>query len=294
MTNRRKQRKKRIYFELSLLAIVLLFVVGFSFRSSDDDPMAAVKKEGPPIKVPTLDSAPEPKPILKGTILADSMKKKEQELKKQNENQKIVYLTFDDGPSAEASKLLDLLDTYGANATFFMLAPHIKEHKDVVKRMVKEGYAVGLHGVTHDASQFYHTKKSPLHEMLKDQAVLQEVTGVKTTLIRTPYGSIPYMLDSYRKETEAYGFQLWDWHIDSEDWKSSGSSFVSRVINGIQRVEGYGEHPVILMHDRGPTIQYLPKLLKWLKDNHYVMKKLDESMDAYHFKCENRCSPYGH
>ncbi|MGE8203916.1 polysaccharide deacetylase family protein [Heyndrickxia sp. NPDC080065] len=294
MTNRRKRRRKRLFYELVLLAVVLVFVVGFSFRGSGDNIAAAVEKQGPPEMVPTLDWVPQPKQSMKGSTFADSIVQKEQELQQQESNQKIVYLTFDDGPTADAPKLLDTLDQFGAKATFFMLAPHIKEHPEVVKRMVEEGYAVGLHGVTHDASKFYRTKESPLHEMQEDQAVLEEVTGVKSTLIRTPYGSIPYMLDSYRKVMEAHGFQMWDWHIDSQDWNTSGNVFVSNVINGILRMEASGKHPIILLHDRAQTIQYLPKLLKWLNDNHYVTKSLDESMDAYNFKCENRCRPYGH
>lgn len=293
MTNRRKQRKKRIIFEIGALVIILLFIVGFSFRGTEDDVIVAVQKHGPPNEIPMLKNSPELKQTMKGSTYADSIIQKEKELIQQEENQKIVYLTFDDGPSSDANQLLDVLDHYRAKATFFMLAPQIKAHPEVVKRMVKTGYAVGLHGVTHDAHQFYHSKKSPLHEMQEDQKVLKKIIGVKSTLIRTPYGSVPYMLDSYRKEIESFGFQLWDWDIDSDDWKSNSKAFVYRVINEIKLMESVGKHPVILMHDRGPTIKYLPILLNWLNKNHFVTKNLEESMDAYSFKCNDRCHPFG-
>ncbi|MEK5523097.1 hypothetical protein B5V89_09035 [Heyndrickxia sporothermodurans] len=293
MTNKQNQRRKRMIYEIGAIIIILLFIVGFSFRGTEDDVMVAVKKQGPPNEIPMMENAPQLKQTMKGSIYATSIIQKEKELIQQEENQKIVYLTFDDGPSSDANELLDVLDHYGAKATFFMLAPHIKAYPEVVKRMVKTGYAVGLHGVTHDARQFYHSKKSPLHEMQEDQKVLEKITGVRSTLIRTPYGSVPYMLDSYRKEIESYGFQLWDWDIDSDDWKSNSKAYVSRVINGIKFMDSIGKHPVILLHDRGPTIKYLPILLNWLNKNHFVTKNLEESMDAYSFKCNDRCHPYG-
>ncbi|MBJ6360103.1 polysaccharide deacetylase family protein [Paenibacillus sp. GCM10012307] len=112
---------------------------------------------------------------------------------------KWIYLTFDDGPSSVSDKILDILDQYKVKATFFMLEPHMRTYPEILKRMVKEGHGVGIHGVTHDKHKFYHSEQTAFDEMIKGQATLESITGIKTELIRSPYGSIPYLLDSYRQ-----------------------------------------------------------------------------------------------
>ncbi|PNB52498.1 polysaccharide deacetylase, partial [Pseudomonas sp. GW456-E7] len=69
---------------------------------------------------------------------------------KQNMGDKTVYLTFDDGPSAYTTRLLDVLKRADVKATFFMLSPRMNEFKQAVKRAEKEGHTLGLHGVTHN------------------------------------------------------------------------------------------------------------------------------------------------
>ncbi|AZU61986.1 polysaccharide deacetylase family protein [Neobacillus mesonae] len=281
-----KRKRIRRNVERGIIGFILLIMASFVYMKSEYDILVVAKKQPSTKNASTVHHAPIHKQSIKGSPLAASIAKKEKEEK----SKKIVYLTFDDGPSADAAELLDTLDKYGAKATFFMLAPNIERHAEVVQRMVQEGYGLGLHGVTHDAHQFYHSKTSALHEMQEAQAVLEKIGGVKTNLVRTPYGSVPFLLDSYREVMESSGFQIWDWDIDSEDW-DKGSAFVSHVINRIDLLAKAGEHPIILMHDRGQTIKYLPTLLKWLNDNHYETGNLDGCMEAFHFNCNNRCRP---
>lgn len=214
--------------------------------------------------------------------------KAQKQLGKDHED-KIIYLTFDDGPSPQTNQLLDVLDKYNAKATFFMLGPNIQSHPSIVKRMIKEGFGAGLHSITHNAHKIYSSNESPLKEMTEDQKILKKVTGAHSNLIRLPYGSVPYLTVEMRTQLDKNGFKIWDWNVDSKDWKLKDQRFVKKTIREIQNIEQSGEAPVVLMHDKPETIRHLPKLLKYLKQEGYQTKKLTNDMPPLTFQCEGRC-----
>ncbi|GIN56881.1 hypothetical protein J8TS2_12000 [Lederbergia ruris] len=211
-----------------------------------------------------------------------------EQLQKDNES-KIVYLTFDDGPSPFTGQLLDLLNQYHMEATFFMLGPNIKNHPDVVQRMVDEEFAVGMHGITHNAKQIYQSPKAPLSEMLEGQKIIEDLTGVHSNLVRLPYGSVPYLTMDMRVHLDKHGFKIWDWNVDSEDWALKDNRFVNKVIQETDNLSRAGESPIILLHDKPETIQYLPKLLNYLQKNKYQTKVLTNDQTPYTFQCNGRC-----
>ncbi|MED4039974.1 polysaccharide deacetylase family protein [Niallia taxi] len=207
-------------------------------------------------------------------------------------NEKTVYLTFDDGPTASSLEILDILDKYKVKATFFMLEPGMKAFPDAVKRTVKDGHGVGLHGVTHDVSKFYQSPESALKEMQTAQETLLSITGVKTNLIRTPYGSIPYLTDSFRKVLRDNKFILWDWNVDSDDWSASNKNYVQDVIDQLKTLDPSKHAPIILMHDRSGTVAQLPELLNYLQKNNYQTEIIDNELESYSFECHDRCYPH--
>lgn len=202
---------------------------------------------------------------------------------------KVVYLTFDDGPSSATDDILETLQKYHAKATFFMLSPHMKERPNVVKRVVEEGHGVGMHGVTHDVNRFYHSKQTVLGEMNESQKALESITRIHSVLIRTPYGSVPYLTKPFRKALNEQGYELWDWNIDSNDWDLPDGKYVENLIEQIQSLEGNGATPVVLLHDQSKTAKYLPKLLTYLTKQGFQMKKIDASVEPVQFKCYDRC-----
>ncbi|TWL52858.1 Peptidoglycan-N-acetylglucosamine deacetylase [Bacillus licheniformis] len=206
------------------------------------------------------------------------------EKKKEKSKEKTVYLTFDDGPSAVSQRLLQILSEHDAKATFFMLEPNMKLHKEAVLNMKQQGHALGLHGVTHDQKQFYKGANSPNLEMKQAQKTLKSITGVETHLIRTPYGSKPSLTEAQKKVLKKNGFIYWDWNIDSLDWKYRSQKFVPEVMNQLNILEKrQTKQPiVILMHDIPSTVQSLPLLLTNLKNMGYSFATLDESMTPVH------------
>lgn len=198
--------------------------------------------------------------------------------------QKIVYLTFDDGPSKTTDKLLNLLNHYHAKATFFMLKPNILLYPKSVKRMAREGFTPGLHGVSHDAKEIYRSKRTVIQEMKEDQQTLEQISGIKTPLVRTPYGSFPYMQPEYREALKNKGFIMWDWNVDSHDWKIRSWRFNQVTIEGIKKIEKGGKYSVVLLHDRPSTCRYIEPLLKYLSNNHYQMEAITFSMSPLQFR----------
>ncbi|MCQ4086508.1 polysaccharide deacetylase [Saccharibacillus sp. JS10] len=203
---------------------------------------------------------------------------------------KPIYLTFDDGPTAHTKELLDILDQYNAKATFFMLGPNINSYPKVVERLVKSGNTAGLHGITHVKSKFYASPASALAEMNQDNEDLYRASGVKTTLIRTPYGSKPYFKDNYRNQVLADGFHLWDWNVDSEDWKykKDHEKVIQSVLQQIATVEKQGHVPVVLMHDQPATLHVLPEVLKTLSKEGFTFEAIDPSMKPVNFWHDER------
>lgn len=215
--------------------------------------------------------------------------KQREKQREMDQKDKAVYLTFDDGPSPMVNQLLDILDQYDAKATFFMLGPNIENHPKSVKRMVDEGFGVGLHGISHSVQQIYGSEAAPLNEMTNDQHILKKAAGVHSELVRLPYGSVPYLTEDMRALLDQYDFKIWDWNVDSRDWELKDKRFIQHTIQEVKSMERAGETPVVLLHDKPETIQYLPELLAYLQQEGYQTKTLTNKMPPFTFKCKGRC-----
>jgi peptidoglycan/xylan/chitin deacetylase (PgdA/CDA1 family) len=204
---------------------------------------------------------------------------------------KIVYLTFDDGPTAHTGQLLDILDQYQVKATFFMLGPHMEQYQKATQRIVKEGHGLGLHGVTHVPSKFYKSAYSGLNEMQQANESLNKVAGVKTSLVRTPYGSKPYMKPAFRNVLLGQGgFHLWDWNVDSLDWKykKDHQKVYNNIMSQVHNVKKNGTTPIVLMHDQEATLKVLPQVLKTLKAEGYQFEILTKNVQPVNFWNDKR------
>jgi len=248
-------------------------------------------KEGSKVQPPHSkeDKSDKKKPTDKSDQQKQSDKPKQpEEVKQPNKATKplvgkIAYITFDDGASPHTMGLLDVLKEYDVEATFFMLEPNMRRYPEAVKRLVKEGHMPAMHGVTHQVKKYYASRTSVVSEMTAGQKTIQKLTGAETWLIRTPYGSAPYMKKDYMKAVKDAGFTLWDWNVDSLDWKYRDARYVDTVKKEVLGLEKKNISPVILMHDRKETLKYLPQVLKFLKDRGYQFKTLDETLKPIQF-----------
>lgn len=199
-------------------------------------------------------------------------------------NEKTVYLTFDDGPHKVSDQILALLDEYDAKATFFMLDGNMRNFPDAVKKIAQQGHSLGAHGVTHDKNKIYQSPQTVVAEMNQTLDTIKEITGIDSDLIRTPYGSAPYMKEPYKKAVADKGYQMWDWSIDSKDWFYRDKRLVANTIAQVESHKNKQEPLVILLHEREETLVQLPALLNYLKEHKYRFEALTPAMEPIHLK----------
>ncbi|KRG12022.1 carbohydrate esterase [Virgibacillus soli] len=200
------------------------------------------------------------------------------------ETGKVVYLTFDDGPDPLATtEIISLLHKYNAKATFFMLEPNMANNPELVQKMLEEGHVLGVHGVSHEVSKVYQSPQSFVAEMEQAIGFIEDTTGVETKMVRAPYGSKPYITPPFKLASDQADYRLWDWNIDSVDWKSTNGEYVQNVINQVNQLVGK-EPLVVLLHEKPTTAAHLEKLLKYFQENNYEMKAIDETMEPLQFK----------
>ncbi|MEW9502433.1 polysaccharide deacetylase family protein [Jeotgalibacillus marinus] len=193
-------------------------------------------------------------------------------------DEKVAYITIDDGPSAYTESFLELFDLYNVKATFFMIDGNMKKHPNAVNKMLNEGHGIGLHSVSHDAKKIYASLNNVIDEMDEERKTLQALTGSDTTLIRTPYGSKPHLNDEWTASIQKLGYQIWDWNVDSEDWKNRDRRMVKTVIQEVRALELVEKEPVILFHDTKATLEHIEDVIVFLLDEGYELRAIDESI----------------
>ncbi|MBU8877987.1 polysaccharide deacetylase [Bacillus sp. FJAT-29790] len=215
--------------------------------------------------------------------VSESAKEEKPESVQEQLENKTIYLTFDDGPTMYTNNIVDTLNAYGMQATFFMLEPNMNKYPDELLKLINDGHVPALHGVTHDVTKIYRSEKTVVEEMNKAQETLLKLTGSATNLIRTPYGSVPHMKPAYIQAVKAAGYQLWDWTVDSRDWKYKNGEYVANVIDQLEKFPFQNRPIVILFHDKKTTAEHLPELLDYIKSKGYDTAVLNEQLTAYHF-----------
>ena len=188
----------------------------------------------------------------------------------EKKNQKVVALTFDDGPNpATTNQALDTLSKYGIKATFFVLGKNVSGNEEILKRMKSDGHVIGNHSWSHPV-----LSKLSLDEAKKQitdtEDALTKVLGSSSKLMRPPYGAIT---DDIRNSLDL-SFIMWD--VDSLDWKSKNEA---SILTEIQRQVRNGS--IILMHDiHAETVNALPKIIDYLKEQGYHFVTVPEMLNS--------------
>lgn len=187
-----------------------------------------------------------------------------------------VYITFDDGPNKFTAINNSILKKYKAKATFFFLGKHMKKNASIINSVVKDGHYIGTHSMTHDKNKVYLSSKSFINEMIEGANLVKKMTGEDAKLVRTPYGSKPHITTAMKEELVNNGFKLWDWDVDSNDWKytdKEANKIVQNVQVGVEKAYKSGDKDIIiLLHDRSQTTKALPQIIEWLQKEGYTLK----------------------
>ena len=179
-----------------------------------------------------------------------------------------VYLTFDDGPSSNTNRILDILAEYDVKATFFVVGKEEEEYQALYKRIVDEGHTLAMHSYSHKYNEIYQSLESYSADLSKLQEFLYDTTGVWCRYCRFPGGSSNtvsrvdmHELIAYLDEQDMYYF---DWNISSGDAMNSSISPEEIIRNCTAKLKNYDE-AIILMHDaseKNSTVRALPELIE--------------------------------
>jgi peptidoglycan-N-acetylglucosamine deacetylase len=210
-----------------------------------------------------------------------------------NATDKIAYLTFDDGPSDNTIKILDILKKNNIKATFFVNGN--PNRKDIYKRIVTEGHTIGNHTYSHDYAAVYKTIDGFNGDKQKLEDFIFSITGVKPQILRFPggsnnqvsyrYGGVNFMdkLTNYEKQC---GVKYFDWNVDSTDASvltQDKDKIIAEVLNGSKNKK----QAIILMHDSMPkttTALALPDIIKGLQDQGFKFSALSSNVKTVQFK----------
>ena len=215
-------------------------------------------------------------------------------LENNEEKKKIAYLTFDDGPSKNTCKILDILKKYNVKATFFVNGK--PGFKDTYVRIYKEGHSIGNHTYCHEYNEIYSSVENFKSDTNKLNRFLIEY-GIKPTyMLRFPGGSNntvskryggDFIMDELVQVMSEEGYKYYDWNVTSGDASRQSLSkdeIVTNVINGCKGKS----NAVILFHDLNPkisTVEALPEIIEYLLKENYEFKILSGNKGpVIHFK----------
>lgn len=204
--------------------------------------------------------------------------------------EKIIYLTFDDGPGPYTLQLLDILDQYGVKATFFVTD---SGYDDVMRQIVNRGHSIGIHTMSHDYGYIYASQEYFFQDLLGMQDIIYKNTGVQTYLMRFPGGSSntvscfnPGVMTRLSEAVARSGFCYFDWNVDSNDAGGAVSSdeVYSNIISGLcgQRVS------IVLQHDiHAFSVNAVERVLIWGSEHGYTFLPLDMTSPTLHHGINN-------
>lgn len=201
---------------------------------------------------------------------------------------KVVYLTIDDGPSEKTQAVLDILDTYGCKATFFVVG-HNPDYFPMIKEAYDRGHTIGLHTYSHDYAWVYSSVDAYYSDLAEIGQVVADQIGYVPCFIRFPGGSSnaisadysPGIMSTLVESVQMQGYQYYDWNLSVGD----GSEHTT------DEIVGYGTEPtgldniVLLCHDsetKQTTVEALPRIIEHYQALGYTFEALDRSAMVPH------------
>ena len=247
-------------------------------KEAEEKRIAELKEKYPGVGIKGLDDAYD------ASIIAEKLKNYDY----RNNGEKIVFLTFDDGPSTTVTpEILNTLKANDVKGTFFILGDTLQrneESKKILKQIYDDGHAIGNHSYSHDYKKLYPGGTLNFTTFKEDfqqnEDLIKEALGedFNTRIARCPGGYMSWKgmsaLDEYSKANNT--LIPIDWNALNSDAEGKKKTPDELVEQAIKTSEGK-EMVVLLMHDtygKENTAKALDKIIKYYKDNGYQFKVL--------------------
>lgn len=289
---RKEEKLKRRKKELAIvLGLIITFAIVYLLCTWLSGEQITIKNNNPVASGKTGDDAEKNADILVSSTtdyegMADTQKQIQQESQRKaiekdsqpqpqppanNTSKKVAYLTFDDGPSANTVKILDILKGYGIKATFFVLGQMAEHNKEIIKREKAEGHLIANHTYSHNYKYLYASPDNFLKDFKKNEDVLRNILGeYNCSIVRFPGGS--YGRNQAFKDTLANnGYKFFDWNCSNGDADAVKVN-KDKLINNIKNTYRNQKQLVVLMHDapaKTTTPEALPAIIDFLKAQGY-------------------------
>lgn len=199
-----------------------------------------------------------------------------------------VYLTFDDGPSANTDRILDILAQYGVKATFFVVGKN--GYTEQYQRIVEEGHALGMHSYSHRYSEIYASLDTYKEDLTKLHDFLYELTGEDCKIVRFPGGSSNTISKVNMQELIRYLNQenmvYFDWNVSSGDASGENKDANQIARNVLDQIDKYN-NVVILFHDatgKSTTVDALSEIIEKIleSDNTVILPISKDTVKVQH------------
>lgn len=252
-------------------------------QTEERESQKQAQKEEPkekPEQQQSVQKQPDEKQVAQGTKSAQEKTEKKADLPVvvyQGPNEKKrVALTFDDGPDRTYTpQVLNILKGEQVPATFFVVGKEVSRNGDVAKRIVSEGHVIANHTWSHLYLPNLPDKRV---EGELDRAVqaVKKATGKEMSLMRPPYGAVK----GKEERITHIGHRIINWDVDTNDWKPGRTS--QQILAAVKGHTVPGS--IVLMHsgggNRSATVQALPEIIRYLKQQGYEFVTVDQLLDV--------------
>nr|MBP3598273.1 polysaccharide deacetylase [Eubacterium sp.] len=201
---------------------------------------------------------------------------------------KRVYLTFDDGPSKETKRVLDVLKEKNVKATFFCIGREDEYSQKIYKRIVKEGHTLGMHSYSHIYQEIYGSLDGFKKDFHRISDHLNKITGVRPSIYRFPGGSsnsvVPFSIEEYASFLQEQSVVYQDWNVIAANGTTDNVSkeeMVRSVMDGVARYDT----SIVLMYDSADkkmTADSLGEIIDQLQAGGYEILPLDSNVVSIH------------
>lgn len=189
---------------------------------------------------------------------------------------KVIYLTFDDGPSSKVTpQILDILKKNNVRATFFLLGANVDKHPEVVSRMAREGHSLATHSYSHDMTYLYQNTDNFLDEINKSKTAITNVVGEEkfSGIFRFPGGAFRNERAEFKEALLELNMPYVNWNCLTGDSETKNPISANLYNRAIRTANSAGQDSlVLLMHDtnaKQATVDALPAIIKYFKDQGY-------------------------
>jgi peptidoglycan/xylan/chitin deacetylase (PgdA/CDA1 family) len=198
---------------------------------------------------------------------------------------RVVYLTFDDGPSAVTPQVLKILQEQGVKATFFVLGEQAASRPELVNAIREQGHAIGNHTYNHNYHDLYSGFTEFWRQIKQTEETVRGITGVRPQLVRAPGGTFGHFDNTYFYLLKQAGYTVMDWTVDSGDSSRRGVPAAEILQNSAAGLDS--PSVVLLLHDGSgheQSAKALPAIIERYKAAGYEFGLLNAQSEQVQFR----------